>query len=72
MHDIIIRSLFETFREHHPEIVFSSMETIMIRVFEESDDISLGSTQAKDAGASERWLKAKGRRKNGRKMKCVK
>jgi hypothetical protein len=33
--------LFETFREHHPENVFSSMKTIMVHVLEESDNISL-------------------------------
>jgi len=29
------------FREHHPANVFSSMETIMTLVLEESEDISL-------------------------------
>jgi hypothetical protein len=33
--------LFETFREHHQENVFSSMKTIMVHVLEESDNISL-------------------------------
>ena len=32
---------FVNFREHHPENVFSSMETIMTLVVEESEDISL-------------------------------
>jgi len=35
------RAHFVNFREHHPENVFSSMETIMTLVLEESEDISL-------------------------------
>ncbi|AES59134.1 nucleic acid-binding protein, putative [Medicago truncatula] len=38
----MFRLFLKTIREYHPEIVFSSMEAIMARVIEESDDISLG------------------------------
>ncbi|XP_027355812.1 serine/threonine-protein kinase PRP4 homolog isoform X2 [Abrus precatorius] len=43
--DALILEMFQHFlkatREHHPENVFSSMETIMALVLEESEDISL-------------------------------
>ncbi|KAK7352647.1 hypothetical protein VNO80_18071 [Phaseolus coccineus] len=43
--DALILEMFQHFfkaiREHHPENVFSSMETIMTLVLEESEDISL-------------------------------
>ncbi|KHN29621.1 nucleolar protein dao-5-like isoform X1 [Glycine soja] len=43
--DVLILEMFQHFlkaiREHHPENVFSSMETIMTLVLEESEDISL-------------------------------
>ncbi|RDX80536.1 Sister chromatid cohesion protein PDS5-like B-B, partial [Mucuna pruriens] len=43
--DALILKMFQHFlkaiREHHPENVFSSMETIMTLVLEESEDISL-------------------------------
>ncbi|KAH1124425.1 hypothetical protein GYH30_014244 [Glycine max] len=43
--DTLILEMFQHFfkniREHHPENVFSSMETIMTLVLEESEDISL-------------------------------
>ncbi|CAJ1973647.1 unnamed protein product [Sphenostylis stenocarpa] len=43
--DVLILEMFQHFfkaiREHHPENVFSSMETIMTLVVEESEDISL-------------------------------
>ncbi|KAK7352651.1 hypothetical protein VNO80_18076 [Phaseolus coccineus] len=43
--DALISDMFQHFlkpvREHHPENVFSSMETIMTLVVEESEDISL-------------------------------
>ncbi|WJX16216.1 hypothetical protein P8452_06279 [Trifolium repens] len=43
--DALILEMFQhflkTIREHHPENVFSSMETIMILCLEESEDISL-------------------------------
>ncbi|CAJ1973649.1 unnamed protein product [Sphenostylis stenocarpa] len=39
---MVLTRLSENFREHHPENVFSSMETIMTLVIEESEDISLG------------------------------
>ncbi|CAJ1973648.1 unnamed protein product [Sphenostylis stenocarpa] len=43
--DTLILEMFQhfvkTIREHHPENVFSSMETIMTLVLEESEDISL-------------------------------
>ncbi|KAK8465453.1 hypothetical protein PHAVU_009G087900 [Phaseolus vulgaris] len=37
----MFRHFLKTIREHHPENVFSSMETIMTLVLEESEDISL-------------------------------
>ncbi|KAJ1396294.1 Armadillo-type fold [Sesbania bispinosa] len=37
----MFQHFFKTIREHHPENVFSSMETIMTLVLEESEDISL-------------------------------
>jgi hypothetical protein len=40
--NIVLRVvLFETFREHNAETVFSSMKTIMVHVLEESENISL-------------------------------
>ncbi|XP_027329221.1 MATH and LRR domain-containing protein PFE0570w [Abrus precatorius] len=43
--DDLILEMFQhfltTIRDHHPEAVFSSMETVMILVLEESEDISL-------------------------------
>ncbi|XP_061346896.1 sister chromatid cohesion protein PDS5 homolog C-like isoform X2 [Gastrolobium bilobum] len=43
--DALILEMFQhflkTIREHHPENVFSSMETVMTLVLEESEDISL-------------------------------
>jgi hypothetical protein len=35
------KQLFGTFREHHPEKIFSSIKTIMILFLEESENISL-------------------------------
>ncbi|XP_058724913.1 sister chromatid cohesion protein PDS5 homolog C-like isoform X3 [Vicia villosa] len=37
----MFQHFFKTIREHHPDNVFSSMETIMVLCLEESEDISL-------------------------------